>query len=99
MNIDNEYSMKKLVVHFKCERAIMCAELEKIKEASKLSEKYKKRYFGLKAKNFDPETPRAKVSPPLKVLKIVKTQLLFGEVLSRELKTNYHELTLVETFF
>lgn len=80
-------------------RAILHAKMvnleKKVKNAVKLSEKYKKRYLRLKAKNADPESPETKVSLLLKnvqVPDIVKKKLIFGEVLSRDLKTSYDDL-------
>lgn len=80
-------------------RAMLYARIVKLKKevtnAVKLSEKYKKRYLRLKTKNADPESPTTKVNVLLKnvqVPDIVKKKLLFGEALSKDLKTSYNDL-------
>ncbi|KAL4720760.1 hypothetical protein ACJJTC_007605 [Scirpophaga incertulas] len=85
--------------HMRRRRAILYARIvnleKKVKNAVKLSEKYKKRYLRLKTKNADPESPKTKVNVLLKnvqVPDIVKKKLLFGEALSKDLKTSYDDL-------
>lgn len=66
------------------------AKLEKkVKNAVKLTEKYKKRYLRLKKKT-DPDSPATKVNSLLKDVNVpesVKKKLIFGEALTRGLKT------------
>ncbi|XP_045489803.1 trichohyalin-like [Pieris rapae] len=80
-------------------RAILYARIvnleKRVKNAVKLSEKYKKRYLRLKTKNTDPESPTTKVNTFLKNVQVpdlVKKKLLFGEALSKDLKTSYDDL-------
>ncbi|CAH1108998.1 unnamed protein product [Psylliodes chrysocephalus] len=80
-------------------RAILYAKIanleKKLKNAVKLSEKYKKRYLRMKTKKTDPESPGTKVDALLKnvnVLESVKKKLLFGEALTRDIETSYKDL-------
>ncbi|CAH0561766.1 unnamed protein product [Brassicogethes aeneus] len=80
-------------------RAILYAKIanleKKLKNAVKLSEKYKKRYLRMKTKKTDPESPGTKVDAFLKNVNVpesVKKKLLFGEALTRDLETSYKDL-------
>ncbi|CAH0554935.1 unnamed protein product [Brassicogethes aeneus] len=80
-------------------RAILYAKIanleKKLKNAVKLSEKYKKRYLRIKTKKTDPESPGTKVDALLKNVNVpesVKKKLLFGEALTRDLETSYKDL-------
>lgn len=80
-------------------RAILYAKIanleKKLKNAVKLSEKYKKRYLRMKTKKTDPESPGSKVDALLKNVNVpesVKKKLLFGEALTRDLETSYKDL-------